>query len=117
MVLPRIGRAVFAALIVCSAVLTFAQIRGANPLRIILLVDSSSMVSSMLPQFRAGLHAFLEQLPGEVEIALISTGGQLRVRVPPTTDRNRLHQAADAFAPDGGANALLDSLLEADRRF
>jgi len=109
--------AVIAFILVWSAAAPTAQIRGANPLRVIMLVDSSAMIAPMLTQFRAGLNAFLDELPGSAEIAIISTGGQLRIRVPPTTDRELLHRAADNFAPDGGANSLLDTMLEADRRF
>ena len=89
---------------------------GAAPARIILLVDSSSAMSPMLTHFRAGLRAFLEGIPAQHEIALISTGGQLRIRVPPTSDRDRLDKAVASFASEGGANAFLDSLLEADTR-
>ena len=88
-----------------------------GPLRIVILVDSSSAVAPMINQFRAGLNAFLDDLPEGPEIALISTGGQLRVRVPPTTDRERLRKEIARFASDGGANALVDSLIEADNRF
>jgi Mg-chelatase subunit ChlD len=95
----------------------FAQQRGPGPLRIVLLVDSSTAVAQMLPQFRAGMNAFLDALPGDPEIALISTGGQIRIRVPLTTDREKLHKAASAFASDGGANSFLDTMLEADKRF
>ncbi len=88
-----------------------------GPLRIVLLVDSSSAVSGMLTSFRAGLGAFLDALPGDPEIAFITTGGQMRIRVPPTTDRTKLRSAAAGFAADGGANSLLDTLLESDQRF
>jgi uncharacterized protein YegL len=107
--------ALVAALLVFPA-LVAAQ-RGPGPVRIVLLVDSSTTVSTMVPQFRAGLNAFLDALPGDPEIALISTGGQIRIRVPLTTDRDRLHKAANAFTADGGANSFLDTLLEADKRF
>jgi len=86
-------------------------------MRIVLLVDSSNSVSPMLIQFRAALNGFLDTLPGEPEIAFISTGGQLRVRVAPTTDRAALYAAANRFAADGGGNTLLDTMLEADQRF
>lgn len=89
---------------------------GESPARIILLVDSSSAMSPMLTHFRAGLQAFLDGVPAQHEIALISTGGQLRIRVPPTSDRDRLDKAVASFASEGGANAFLDSLLEADTR-
>lgn len=88
-----------------------------GPLRIVLLVDSSSAVSPHLTSFRAGLAAFLDALPGDPEIAFITTGGQMRIRVPPTIDRATLRHAAAGFASDGGANALLETLLESDQRF
>jgi len=91
--------------------------RAADPLRVVLLVDSSTNMSTMLTEFRAGLTAFIEALPDDVEVAFISTGGQLRVRVPPTTDKLRLLDAAGRFSSDGGANSFLETLLESDRRF
>src|SRR5262249_340692 len=71
---------------------------------------------------RAALIAFLDNLPGtpetlDTEVVFVSTGGQLRIRVPVTTDRQRLRKAAASFAPDGGGNAFLDTMLEADKRF
>jgi hypothetical protein len=94
-----------------------AQPRPGRPMRIVLLVDSSATVASMLTQFRASLNEFLDVLPGEPEIAFISCGGQMRIRVAPTTDRAALRDAARSFAADGGGNAILDALIEADRRF
>jgi len=108
--------AVIAALLVFAVGAATAQ-RGPGPLRIVMLVDSSGTVAQMLPQFRAGMNAFLDALPGSPEIALITTGGQIRIRVPPTTDREKLHKAINSFAADGGGNSFLDTLLEADRRF
>jgi hypothetical protein len=87
------------------------------PMRIVLLVDSSGAIGSLLNPFRAGLATFIDAMPAEIEIALISSGGQMRIRVPPTTDRERLKKAAASFASDNGANQFLDSLLEADQRF
>jgi hypothetical protein len=87
------------------------------PMRIVLLVDSSAAVPSMLNMFRSGLTTFIDAMPAEIEIGLVSSGGQMRVRVAPTTDRQRLKKAAESFAPDQGANQFLDSLLEADQRF
>ena len=93
-----------------------AQMRPGGQMRIVLLVDSSSTITPMITDFRAGLAAFLDTLPGEPEIAVISTGSQMRVRVQPTTDRLKLRAAASSFSSDGGGNSLLDSLLEADQR-
>lgn len=96
---------------------TSAQWRPGGQMRIVLLVDSSSAVAPVLTHFRAALKTFLDAVPVEPEIVLITTGGQLRVRVGPTHDRVKLRDAANAFAADGGGNAFLDSMLEADRRF
>ena len=111
------GAAVIVAALLAAGSVATAQRRGPGPLRIVLLVDSSGMVAQMLPQFRAGMHAFLDAMPGTPEIALISTGGQIRIRVPPTTDRDTLHKAISIFAADGGGNSFLETMLEADRRF
>ncbi len=94
-----------------------AQENPRGPMRVVLLIDSSVSMSPMLTQFRACLARFLEALPGDPELVLASTGGQLRVRQEPTTDRSKMQKAAAAFASDGGGNMLLESLLEADQRF
>lgn len=95
-----------------------AQWRPGGVMRIVLLVDSSSSVAPMITPMRAGLNAFLDGLPpSEAEIVFISTGGQLRVRVPPTSDRDKIREAVNRFASDGGANSFLETLLESDERF
>jgi len=108
--------------VVAAAVFLIGQAPSAQrgpggPMRIILLVDSSAAVSSMIPQFRAGLADFLDELPGDPQIAIVTTGGQLRLRVGPTSDRTALEAAARNFNFDGGGNSLLDTLLECDQRF
>ena len=57
-----------------------------TPMRVALLVDTSDAASPHLNNVRAGLLAFLDALPPEHEIALTTTGRQLRVREQPTTD-------------------------------
>ena len=89
---------------------------GKVPMRIVLLVDSSSAMSQMLNHFRAGLNTFFDTLPPEHEVVFITTGGQIRIRAQPTTDRAALKTAAGRFSSDGGANSFIATLLEADRR-
>lgn len=91
--------------------------RGNAPLRIALLVDSSTAIERMLNSVRTALNAFVDKLPPEHEVAFISTGGQLRVRTPPARDRQLLRTEISRFASGGGANAFLDTLTEVDRRF
>lgn len=107
---------VLVALLLLAGPAGVAQVRPGGQMRIILMVDSSSTIMPMITDFRAGLAAFLDTLPGEPEIAVISTGSQMRVRVEPTTDRLKLRDVVSRFSSDGGGNSLLDSLLEADQR-
>jgi hypothetical protein len=90
---------------------------GSEPMRIVLLVDSSTPVGPMMNNFRTALNAFIDELPETEEVAFISSGGQIRVRTPPGTDRARLRAEVARFASEGGANAFLDTMLEADKRF
>jgi hypothetical protein len=91
--------------------------RANAPMRLVLLVDTSSAIAPLLNNMRAGLRTFLDELPGEHEIGFISTGGQIRVRQAPTTDRDKLRTAVGLLASDGGANSLIETMIEADRRF
>ncbi len=104
-------------LLLCLATSFAVTVRAVDPLRVVLIVDSSTNMSSMLTEFRAGLHSFVDTIPNDVEVTLISTGGQLRVRLAPTFDKALMHAAAARFAADGGANSFLDTLLEANQRF
>ena len=90
---------------------------GNQPMRVALMVDSSSSIQKVISNFRDGLNAFLDALPPQHEVVFISTGGQIKVRVPPTTDRVKLKNEAARFAPDGGANAFIETLIESDKRF
>jgi hypothetical protein len=88
-----------------------------EPMRIALIVDTSDGASKALTDFRTGLVAFLDTLPPEPEVMLVSTGRQTRVRVPPTTDRRKVREAAAGIFSDGGATVLSDTLLDMDDRF
>ncbi len=102
--------------VMAAAASLSAQWRPGGVMRIVLLVDSSSTTGPMVTPMRAALNGFLNDLPGEPEIALVTTGGQLRVRVPPTADREKLRAGVNLYAADGGANAFIDTLLESDQR-
>jgi hypothetical protein len=88
-----------------------------TPMRIALMVDTSDAAASAFTHMRSGLLAFLDALSPEQEVVLITTGRQMRVRVPPTTDRKKLKDAAGGLFPDGAGTPLMDSLLDADARF
>jgi Mg-chelatase subunit ChlD len=88
-----------------------------SPMRIALLVDTSDTTAQALNSIRAGLLDFLAALPPEHEVMLVSTGRQMRIRVPPTSDRRKLTDAAKGLFSDGGATPLMDALMEIDDRF
>ena len=91
--------------------------RGDEPLRIVLIVDSSTATSSMMSPLRNALNAFVDNLPDEHEVAFVSSGGQLRVRTRPEDGKDKLRAEIARFSSEGGANAFLETLIEADRRF
>ena len=66
---------------------------------------------------RVAVANFLDALPPEDEVILITTGRQARVRVPPTTDRKKLKETAAGLFTDGAGTVLMDGLLEIDERF
>ena len=90
---------------------------GRAPLRIVLMVDSSTATSAMMNTFRIALNGFADMLPAEHEISFITTGGQIRVRTQPSADRDKLKTEIARFASEGGANAFLETMIEADTRF
>jgi hypothetical protein len=90
---------------------------GNAPMRIVLMVDSSTAVAPMMSTFRTALNAFVDELPEAEEVVFISSGGQLRVRSTSDGNRDKLRAEIARFASEGGANAFYDTMLEADKRF
>jgi hypothetical protein len=90
---------------------------GSVPMRIVLMVDSSTPVGPMINDVKLALTAFADTLPAHHEVAFISSGGQIRVRTRPNDPRDKLRADMARFASEGSANAFLDTLLEADKRF
>src|SRR3954470_11285862 len=88
-----------------------------DPMRIALFLDTSDAAAPALSHMRAGAIAFLDALPPEDEVLLVTTGRQARVRVPPTTDRRKLKDAAGGLFGDGAGTVLMDGLMEVDDRF
>ena len=90
---------------------------GNAPMRIVLMVDSSTPVGPMVNTIKKALAVFVDTLPPQHEVAFISSGAQIRVRSRPGNGRDKLRAEMARFSSEGGANAFLDTLLEADTRF
>jgi len=88
-----------------------------DPMRIALMLDTSDAAAPALTHLRSGVANLLDALPPEDEVILITTGRQMRVRVPPTTDRRKLKETAAGLFTDGAGTVLMDGLLEIDERF
>ena len=94
-----------------------ATLMSKIPMRVLLLADTSEHAAPALLQLRHALVAFLDALPPEHEAAIVTTGRRPSVRVPPTTDRKKLNNAASGLFTDGSGTAVIDALLECDDRF
>lgn len=90
---------------------------GTAPMRVVLMVDSSTSIQPMMVSFRQALNAFADALPPEHEVVFVTSGGQIRVRTQPSIDRGPLKAAIGLLAAEGGANAFLETLIESDQRF
>lgn len=85
--------------------------------RIALLVDTSEGTAASITQIRVGLQAFVDALPPEDELMIVTTGRRLAVRVQPTTDRKKARESVGGLIVDNGPTPLMDALLEVDERF
>lgn len=97
---------------------TVTRVMVNQPVRLALMVDNSDASTQALTPIRAGVHAFIDAMPSNVEIVLLTTGRQMRIRVPPTVEHKKLHDAVGIIYPDAGSpSVLLSSLIEAFDRF
>jgi hypothetical protein len=86
-------------------------------MRVALLVDTSAATSSAIVQIRAAVSTFIDTLPPDSEIVLVTTGRRTQVRVPPTTDKAKLKGSANGMLSENGPTALMDTLVDVDERF
>jgi hypothetical protein len=93
-------------------------VRPADPMRIAIIVDNSQPTSDLLPQIRRALQELLKALPPGHELMLVTTGGQMNIRVQPTKDYLEILEATgEIFVSRGGGNALIGSVQEVYDRF
>jgi hypothetical protein len=92
--------------------------QAGDPMRIAILVDNSQTPLEPLPQIRRGLQQFVSALPPNHELMLVTTGGQMNVRVQPTRDYLEIQEAVGEinFMRSMG-NALIGSIHEVYDRY
>jgi hypothetical protein len=89
-----------------------------DPMRIAIVVDNSQTTSDNLPQIRRALQDLVNALPPGHELMLVTTGGQMNIRVQPTRDYLEIQEAAgEIFVARGGGNALIGSVQEIYDRY
>ncbi len=87
------------------------------PMRIIIMVDTTDGAERWQSGLKSGLTAFLEAIPQQHEIGVVTIGRQFRVHAQPMTDRVKLKDTVNKLGADGGGNVLLDALRETETRF
>ena len=83
------------------------------PVRLTVFIDNSNAAVSLVPQAREGLRALMQELPAEMEIAMLTTARQPRWITRHTTDRAELEGNIANISPDtGAAPTFIDALVE-----
>jgi len=89
----------------------------AVPLKVTVTVDNGSDTVDALGHIRTGLKGFIDALPSDVEVTLISTSPQPRTVVKPTTDRAQILRGVNGFAPESEQRPrFTDALVEFGQR-
>ena len=108
------------ACLVCLRADTAAQggAQAGDPMRLVIMVDNSQTPQDPLPQIRRGLQQFVNALPPNHELMLVTTGGTMNIRVQPTRDYLEVHEAIGEinFMRSSG-NALIGSIQEVYDRY
>jgi hypothetical protein len=87
-------------------------------MRIAIFVDNSQTPLEPLPQIRRGLQQFVNALPPNHELMLVTTGGQMNIRVQPTRDYLEIQEAiGEIYFIRQAGNALVGSVQEVYDRY
>ena len=83
------------------------------PVRVTVFVDNGEGGRAAVPQMREGLRGFMDAIPDEVEIAILTLARQPRWVTRHTTDRAELAEGIDLIVSDAGAaSTFMDALIE-----
>ncbi len=98
--------------------LTVAKVEAVNRVpKVQLLLDNGiGLGAENLSNLRTGVRGFLEALPPNIEVTLVTTAPQPRFLERATTDREKLLKAIDRLTADSGAGRFVESLYEATDR-
>jgi hypothetical protein len=90
--------------------------RANDPMRLVLLVDNAEVMHSSLDDLRKAVQSFVDGIPPEHEIALITIGDTPVVREGPTLDHAKLRNTAQKMFT-GGSTILISAVTEMYNRF
>ncbi len=84
-----------------------------EPLQIAIAVDNSQAATDDIPHLREGLHAFVQGLPDDTDISLVTIGDRPTIVVDYTRDRRQVDSGIDRiFARPGSGAYALEALME-----
>jgi hypothetical protein len=87
------------------------------PVKVQLLLDTGiGLGGGNLQILKDGVKGFLEALPDNLEVTIVTTAPQPRFLVRATTDKAMLIEGLSRLAPDSGAGRFVESLNEATQR-
>ena len=89
-----------------------------DPMRIAIIVDNSQTFIDDTPQIRRALQQFVNALPPHHELMLVTTGGQMNIRVQPTRDYLEILEAIrEITRMRQGGNAMVGTVEEIYGRY
>jgi hypothetical protein len=103
---------------VCASAAAQEGAQAGDPMRIVIMVDNSQTFLDDTPQIRRALQQFVNALPPSHELMLVTTGGQMNIRVRPTRDYLEILEAATEITRMRSAgNAMVGSVQEIYERY
>src|SRR5471030_422848 len=86
------------------------------PTRVSVFVDNGGKSADYLLNLRNGLRGLMKEVPGDVEMSLLTLAPQPRWVARPTTDPQQLARGVGLIAPDPAGGKFFEGLLEAADR-
>lgn len=89
-----------------------------QPMRLVVMVldTSGSMTGDPLAAAKVAANEYVDSLPPDVQVAIVTAGSPAQMLMPPTGDRARTHTAISGLAANG-ETALYDAITAATTMF